>query len=48
MTVIPATVKDHGGYVDLQSKEGEVTQIPLYLPSTREIADDNSRPQDDA
>jgi two-component system, cell cycle sensor histidine kinase and response regulator CckA len=36
MTVIWATIKDHGGYVDLQSREGEGTLIVLYLPATRE------------
>lgn len=42
MTVIWATIKDHGGYIDLQSKEGEGTQFVLYLPATREMADSDS------
>jgi PAS domain S-box-containing protein len=36
MTVIWATIKDHGGYVDLQSREGQGTQFTLYFPATRE------------
>ncbi len=34
MTVIWVTVKDHGGFVDLQSGEGEGTKIELYFPVT--------------
>jgi len=36
MTVIWATIKDQGGYVDVQSREGEGTRIVLYLPATRQ------------
>jgi CheY-like chemotaxis protein len=43
MTVIWATVKDHAGYIDIQSKEGEGTRIDIYLPATRESADDKNR-----
>lgn len=39
MTVIWATVKDHEGYIDLQSREGEGTRIDFYLPATREQSD---------
>jgi len=42
MTVIWATIKDHGGYIDLQSREGEGTQITLYFPTTREQEDFSS------
>ena len=43
MTVIWATVKDHEGYIDLQSKEGEGTRIVMYLPATRESEEIMSR-----
>ncbi len=43
MTVIWATIKDHGGYIDLQSREGEGTQITLYFPITREQEDVSSQ-----
>ena len=39
MTVIWATVKDHAGYIDVQSKEGEGTRFDLYFPATREVAE---------
>lgn len=37
MTVIWATIKDHNGYLDIQSEVGVGTTIALYLPSTREL-----------
>jgi len=36
MTVIWATIKDHGGFIDLESREGEGTRFVLYLPATRD------------
>ena len=36
MTVIWATIKDHDGYIDIQSEEGYGTSIAFYLPSTKE------------
>ena len=39
MTIIWATIKDLGGYVDLQSREGEGTCFVLYLPATRDQAE---------
>jgi PAS domain S-box-containing protein len=36
MTVIWATIKDHGGHINLQSREGDGTSIELFLPATRE------------
>ncbi len=39
MTVIWATTKDHGGYIDIRSSEGEGTCIDVYLPATREAAE---------
>jgi len=41
MTIIWATIKDHAGFIDIQSREGEGTQFTMYLPATREIADNN-------
>lgn len=35
MAVVWGTVKDHRGYVDVQSKEGEGTEIILYFPLAR-------------
>jgi signal transduction histidine kinase len=35
MAVVWGTVKDHRGYIDIQSKEGQGTSITLYLPVTR-------------
>lgn len=36
MTVVWGTVKDHDGYIDIQSTEGAGTTITLYFPATRE------------
>lgn len=36
MTVVWNTVKDHGGYVDIRSREGEGTRFDLFFPATRE------------
>ncbi len=41
MAVVWGTVKDHNGYIDVQSKEGEGTAFSLYFPVTRkEVAED--------
>ena len=37
MAVVWGTVKDHRGYIDLTSKEGQGTEITLYFPVTREV-----------
>jgi len=37
MTVVWTTVKDHGGHVDIQSREGEGTRFDIYFPATREL-----------
>ena len=34
MTIIWATVRDHGGYIDITSREGEGTTLNIYLPVT--------------
>ena len=38
MTVVWGTVKDHNGYIDLQSAIGEGTTFTLYFPVTRQEA----------
>jgi len=43
MAVVWGTVKDHNGYIDIQSTEGEGTTFTLYFPVTRkELAKDKS------
>ena len=39
MTIIWATVKDHRGYLDIHSSEGQGTTLTVYLPATTESAD---------
>jgi CheY-like chemotaxis protein len=36
MAVVWGTVKDHKGYIDVESNEGKGTAFTLYLPITRE------------
>ncbi len=36
MTVIWATIKDHRGYIDISSREGDGTVLSFYIPSTEE------------
>ena len=36
MAVVWGTVKDHGGFIDIDSKEGQGTSITLYFPVTRQ------------
>ncbi len=44
MAVVWGTVKDHKGYINVQSIEGEGTTFTLYFPATRkELAKDESR-----
>jgi len=45
MTVVWGTVKDHKGYIDIQSTEGKGTTFTLYFPVTRkEVAKDKPLP----
>ena len=44
MAVVWGTVKDHNGYIDVQSIEGKGTTFTLYFPATREkLSTDKSR-----
>jgi len=44
MAVVWGTVKDHNGYIDVNSSEGEGTTFTLYFPATRkEIPKEKSR-----
>jgi CheY-like chemotaxis protein len=36
MAVVWSTVKDHNGYIDVQSDEGQGTTFTLYFPATRQ------------
>ena len=38
MAVVWGTVKDHSGYIDVQSTEEKGTEFTLYFPVTRELA----------
>lgn len=40
LSVVDAVVKDHGGYLDLSTRIGVGTSFYLYLPVTRESADE--------
>jgi PAS domain S-box-containing protein len=37
MAVVWGTIKDHHGYIDIQSIEGEGTTFTLYFPVTRQV-----------
>lgn len=40
LSVVDAVVKDHSGYLDLETKSGEGTSFYLYFPITRRSQDD--------
>jgi len=42
MAVVWGTVKDHNGYIDVQSTEGRGTTFTLYFPVTRKSLEDRS------
>jgi PAS domain S-box-containing protein len=42
MAVVWGTVKDHNGYIDVKSKQGEGTTFTLFFPSTREEPGDGN------
>ncbi|MBN2123117.1 MAG: PAS domain S-box protein [Deltaproteobacteria bacterium] len=44
MAVVWGTVKDHRGYIDVQSAEGKGTTFSLYFPVTREARRDETGP----
>jgi|GEM_PF-474550 len=46
MAVVWGTVKDHRGYVEVQSTEGQGTTFTLYFPVTRETAESPQRRPD--
>jgi two-component system cell cycle sensor histidine kinase/response regulator CckA len=41
MTVVWGTVKDHNGYIDIQSTEGKGTMFTLYFPATRQHSEED-------
>ena len=42
MAVVWGTVKDHNGYIDVQSTEGKGTTFTLYFPVTRKSVEERS------
>jgi PAS domain S-box-containing protein len=39
LSVVDAVIKDHNGYIDLNTKVGEGTSFYIYFPITRELGD---------
>jgi two-component system, cell cycle sensor histidine kinase and response regulator CckA len=39
MTVVWVTMQDHGGYVNVKSREGAGTRFDLYFPATHEVTE---------
>jgi CheY-like chemotaxis protein len=48
LTIVWGTVKDHNGYIDVQSEKGKGSTFALYFPATREpmVEDLNKIPLD--
>ena len=44
MAVVWGTVKDHNGYIDVQSSEGKGTTFTLYFPATRKKLSEDETP----
>jgi CheY-like chemotaxis protein len=44
LAVVWGTVKDHNGYIDIQSEEGKGTTFSLYFPVAREALTGNQPP----
>ncbi len=45
MTIVWATIKDHLGYLDIRSSEGQGTALTIYLPATAEgFAEEQHQP----
>jgi two-component system, cell cycle sensor histidine kinase and response regulator CckA len=45
MAVVWGTVKDHSGYIDLQSEEGRGTRIELFFPAVRDQIREKQNPE---
>ena len=43
MTVVWSSVKEHQGYIDIKTREGEGTCFEVYLPATRDVLADKAK-----
>ncbi len=43
MTLIWSTVKDHGGFIDIQTEQGRGSTFDLYFPVTRDAPEETER-----
>jgi signal transduction histidine kinase/CheY-like chemotaxis protein len=44
MTLVWSTVKDNGGFIDVQTQEGRGSTFELYFPATRQEAPEKEKP----